>query len=269
MTVSKKDFTNRLLKVLGKRRKHSWGSELGFTNNRIHRLFKETEPLPSSEELALIGEAENLNLNWLLYAVGPTHRVSTFSEPEEFNIEVEGCLEDDWSTYQLLVNQARCALLASKQISWEYKDKLVNIRKMVCVIGSGSAKLQSIVSQHTISGIEIPTYRFEELELGELGLYTLLGDGRSTGIFDDLDKKDIHWMLGNMPITGIHHEIDLVCLIDCYNKIQSYKKSTGQLLSDVKMAELTWVMYQTEVNEIVQSNLIQRPSRVPVDDNAG
>jgi hypothetical protein len=249
MTVSKEDFVSKLLTVLGERKRHSWGAALGFTNNRIHRLFKASEPLPSTEELALIGEAENLNLNWLLYAESPMYRVTSYTEQNAFNPAVEEVLDADWGEYCLLVNQAKCALLASKKTAWEYKGKMVNINKMVCIIGPGNARLQTIANQHAIYGVEIPTYRFEELEAGELGSYSLLGDTRTRGLFDDLDRQEVNWILGNMPLASSHQEVDLICLIDCYNKIQSYKQTTGQVLSDVKVAELTWVMYQTEVDK--------------------
>ena len=85
MSLTKHAFVGRLREVLGNRKRHVWGVALGFTNNRVHRLFKETEPLPSTEELALIGEAENLNLNWLVYGTGPRYRVQSFLNFNEFN----------------------------------------------------------------------------------------------------------------------------------------------------------------------------------------
>ena len=252
MTVSKKDFTNRLLKVLGKRRKHSWGSELGFTNNRIHRLFKETEPLPSSEELALIGEAETLNLNWLMYGTGRMYRVRNYMDAEEFNIAIERLLSKDSTKHYLVVCHSKCALISLDQIISEYKSKSIGIRQIHCLIGPGSSRLQVLLSNvHVIQviAVEFPTHRFEELEAGELGTYKLFGDFKTQGYLGDLESQEAHWLLGNMPIAVDHNEIDLVSLIDCYNKIQSFKVSTGQALNEIKVAELTWVMYQTEKTE--------------------
>ncbi len=89
MHTAKTAFIERLHEVLGTRKRHVWGVALGFTNNRVHRLFRESEPLPNTEELALIGEAENLNLNWLVYGIGPKYRVTTFQGFTEFNNAVQ------------------------------------------------------------------------------------------------------------------------------------------------------------------------------------
>ena len=249
MDVVKNAFIERLLEVLGDRKRHVWGVSLGFTNNRIHRLFRETEPLPSTEELALIGEAENLNLNWLVWGTGPKYRVQSFLHFNEFNTAVEDFLEDRWSNIFIVVCQSRCALLTARFKKVLYKNRDVNIRQMNCLIGPGSAKFQSIVSALSIQGVEFPVYRFEELEAGEVGTYFLFGDSRTRGYLEDMEKQDVQWLLGNMPLAASHSEIDLICLIGCYDKMQSLMESTGQLLNNEKICELTWVMYQSEILE--------------------
>ena len=115
---------------------------------------------------------------------------------------------------------------------------------MSCLTGPGSAKLQSIVTTASIRGVEFHTYLFEELEAGDIGSYFLFGDSRTRGYLEDLEEQDVQWLLGNMPLAASFNEIDLICLIDCYNKIQSFMKSTGQLLNTEKIRELIWVMNQ-------------------------
>lgn len=265
MDVGKKAFIERLLEVLGNRKRHVWGVGLGFTNNRIHRLFRETEPLPSTEELALIGEAENLNLNWLVSGTGPKYQVQSFLHFNEFNTAVENNLSDKWISIFMVVCQSRCALVTARSKQVLYKNRDVNILQMHCLTGPGSAKLQSIVSASSIQGVEFPIYRFEELEAGEAGTYFLFGDRRTRGYLEDLEKQDVQWLLGNMPLAASHNEIDLICLISCYNKIQSFTKSTGQALNNEKITELTWVMYQTEMVERQQTISTQLSSSSSAD----
>ena len=50
-----------------------------------------------------------------------------------------------------------------------------------------------------------------------------------------------------MPLAAPHDDIDLARLTDCYSKIQSLMKNTGQQVNDEKLSELVWVMYQTEM----------------------
>jgi hypothetical protein len=249
MTILKEEFTNRLLKVLGKRRKHSWGSALGFTNNRIHRLFKETEPLPSSEELALIGSSENLDLNWLMYGTGQMYRVQNFLEAEELNAAVESSVSRESSKHYLVVCQSKCAFITLERTKLEYKTKLISIQELHCLVGPGSTHLQALLSNIQVTGVEFPTHRFEELEAGELGTYILFGDHRTQGYVGDLESKDIRWLLGNMPLAVEHSEINLVRLINCYKKIQSFGVSTSQSIDENKTAELTWIMYHAENTE--------------------
>lgn len=257
MSLTKHAFVGRLREVLGNRKRHVWGVALGFTNNRVHRLFKETEPLPSTEELALIGEAENLNLNWLVYGTGPRYRVQSFLNFNEFNNAVEHVLEDQWADRFVIASQSRCALLSTRSKQVMYKNRQVNLRQMSCLTGPGSAKLQSIVTTASIRGVEFPTYLFEELEAGDIGSYFLFGDSRTRGYLEDLEEQDVQWLLGNMPLAASSNKIDLMCLIGCYNKIQSFMKSTGQLLNNDKVSELTWVMYQTEMVERQQPTSTQ------------
>jgi hypothetical protein len=126
--TAKKEFVGRLLEVLGSRKRHVWGVALGFTNNRAHRLFVETEPLPNTEELSLIGEAENLNLNWLVYGIGPKYRVTTFQGLAEFNTAAQDVLQENWESIYVVVCQSRCALLTSRTKHVQYKDRDVDIR---------------------------------------------------------------------------------------------------------------------------------------------
>ena len=265
MDVVKNSFIERLLDVLGNRKRHVWGVGLGFTNNRIHRLFRETEPLPSTEELALIGESENLNLNWLVYGAGPKYRVQSFLHSNEFNTAVENNLSDKWINVFMVVGQSRCSLLTARSKQVLYKNRDVKIQQINCLTGPGSAKLQSIVSVSSIQGVEFPIYRFEELEAGDLGTYFLFGDSRTRGYLEDMEKQDVHWLLGNMPLAASNNEIDLTCLISCYNKIQSFRESTGQALNDEKITELTWVMYQTEMVERQQTISTQLSSSSSAD----
>lgn len=252
MNLSKNAFVERLRGVLGDRKRHVWGVALGFTNNRVHRLFRETESLPSTEELALIGEAENLSLNWLVYGTGPKYRVQSFLNSNEFNTAIEQVLTDRWTSIFIVTCQSRCALLTTRPKLVLYKNRQVNLRQMTCLTGPGSAKLQSIVKAASSRGVEFPIYLFEELEAGELGAYFLFGDGRTRGYLEDLEEQDVQWLLGNMPLAASLNKIDLMCLIGCYHKIESFMKSTGQRLNNEKISELTWVMYQTEMVEQLQ-----------------
>ena len=244
MQTAKSAFIGRLLEVLGTRKRHVWGV-LGFTNNRVHRLFVESEPLPNTEELALIGEAENLSLNWLVYGIGPKYRITTFQDFTEFNAAVQDVLQEKWEIIYIAVCQSRCALLTSRTKTVQYKNRDVGIHQIKCLTGPGSTKLQSIAN--LAQYVEFPTIRFDELEAGDIGSYFLFGDSRTSGYLQDLEKLDADSLLGNMPLAAPHGEIDLACLVNCYNKIHSLMKSRGQQLSKEKIAELTWVMYQTEI----------------------
>jgi hypothetical protein len=260
MNAYKHEFVERLLKILGDRKRHVWGTELGFTSNRIHRLFIDTEPFPSTEELGLIGEAENLNLNWLVYGIEPKYRVRSFLDLNQFNNAVEGILAERWARIFMAVCQSRCALLTVRLTQFPYKKRTVNVQQAGCLVGPGSTRLQTIVAPLDIQGVEIPTYRFEELEAGEIGAHFLFGDRRIRGYLEDLEKQDVQRLLGNMPIATFQSEIDLICLINCYNKILSFRKSTGQIVNDKKIAELTWIMYQTEMVEQHSKTKTQLPS---------
>ncbi len=127
----------------------------------------------------------------------------------------------------------------------QYKNRDVHIRQIKCLTGPGNADFQSITG--IVQFVEFPTIRFAELEAGEIGTYFLYGDSRTRGYLDDLEKHDAESLLGNMPLSAPYDEIDLACLTDCYNKIQSLMKNTGQQLNIEKISELTWVMYQAEM----------------------
>ena len=243
MQTAKSTFIGRLLEVLGTRKRHVWGVALGFTNNRVHRLFVESESLPNTEELALIGEAENLNLNWLVYGIGPKYLVNTFRGFAEFNAAVQDVLQEDWANIYIIVCKSRCALLTSRTKNLQYKNRDVDIRQIRCLIGPGSANLQSIVAH----GVEFPSIQFDELERGDIGTYFLFGDSRTEGFLEGLGKHDVQNLIGNMPLAVPHDDIDLARLMSCYNKIQSLMKNTGQQVNDEKLSELVWVMYQTEM----------------------
>ena len=249
MTPSKRKFIARLQRILGPRKRHSWGAELGFTNNRIHRLFKESEPLPSTEELALIGEAENLSLNWLVYEIGPMYRVQNYHEASEFNFALENLLPEERSILFLVVNQEKCAIIASKGSTYEYKSKPISIRKIHCLIGPGSSIFQPLLQEYSIVGIELPTDRFKELESGELGTYALFGDRKTQGLLETSEEQNPQLLIGNMPLAIEHLKINLNTLISCYNRIQAFEASIGQTINEKKFAELTWVMYSTEMNK--------------------
>ncbi|MBQ75338.1 MAG: hypothetical protein CMQ20_10010 [Gammaproteobacteria bacterium] len=207
-----------------------------------------------------MGEAENLNLNWLVYGTGPRHRVLSFINPGEFNTGIENILKESWSRAFIVICQSRCALMTERQKQVKYKNRDVSFRQTGCLLGPGNAKLQSIVRAGSIQCVEFPTFRFEELEAGELGSYFLFGNSQVRGYLEELEARDSNWLLGDMPFAGSHSEIDLACLINCYNKIESLKRNTGQVLNKEKTAELTWVMYQTEMVEQQQTAAAQLSS---------
>lgn len=142
MQTAKSTFIGRLLEVLGTRKRHVWGVALGFTNNLVHRMFVETEPLPNTEELAIIGEAENLNLNWLVYGIGPKYRITTFQDFTEFNTAVQDVVQEKWEIIYIAVCQSRCALLTSRTMPVQYKNRDVEIQQIRCLTGPGSTTMQ-------------------------------------------------------------------------------------------------------------------------------
>ena len=57
-----------------------------------------------------------------------------------------------------------------------------------------------------------------------------------------------------MPLAAPHDEIDLALLMDCFNKMQSLMKNTGQQVTEEKLSELTWVMYQADMMDLSDQN---------------
>ncbi len=180
-----------------------------------------------------------------MYGVGPKYLVNTFRGFTKFNAAVQEVLQEDWASIYIIVCKSRCALLTSRTRNLQYKNRDVDIRQIRCLIGPGSANLQSIAS--IAHGVEFPSIQFDELEEGDLGTYFLFGDGRTEGFLEGLEKHDVQNLIGNMPLVAPHDDIDLVRLMDCYSKIQSLMKNTGQQVNDEKLSELTWVMYQADM----------------------
>ncbi len=250
MEPDKNNFLERLSLVLGsKRKRHAWGRSLGFTDNRVHRLFKSTEQFPSTEELAIIGVAENLNLNWLVYGLGSPYRVQVFQQSDRLNEAITQLLREKWDRTYLIVSRPRFALYTWRSQIMRYKGRNVSVKLTDCLIGSADARLRKMVGQSTeIQGLEIPTYIFEQLEDGELGTHYLLGDKKSYGYLEELEPKEVQSLLSNLPLIEAQSRTDLACLVDCYGKIKTFQDTTGQQLSAEKITELTWVLYQTEIS---------------------
>lgn len=91
--MGSKSFEERLEAVLGDRKIHPWGKQLGMTRGTIQRLKEGDFPDPA--KLMPACRVENLSLSWLLYGIGTPYLVHVAIDAGDAIDQVDALLADE------------------------------------------------------------------------------------------------------------------------------------------------------------------------------
>lgn len=91
--MGSKSFDERLEVVLGDRKIHPWGKQLGMTRGTIQRLKEGSFPDP--EKLMPACRVENLSLSWLLYGIGTPYLVQVAVDAGDAMDRIEALWSDE------------------------------------------------------------------------------------------------------------------------------------------------------------------------------
>ena len=94
--MGSRSFEERLEVVLGDRKIHPWGKQLGLTRGTIQRLKEGSFPDP--EKLMPACRVENLSLSWLLFGIGTPYLVQVAVDPGDAMDRMDALWTDEpWS----------------------------------------------------------------------------------------------------------------------------------------------------------------------------
>lgn len=125
--MGSKSFEERLEVVLGDRKIHPWGKQLGMTRGTIQRLKEGSFPDP--EKLMPACRVENLSLSWLLFGIGTPYLVQVAVDAGDAMDRLEALWSDEpWdmlvahtASNWIPVLHQRAQLLLPEGSSLEYR----------------------------------------------------------------------------------------------------------------------------------------------------
>lgn len=199
-------FAERIALVLGDRKASPWGDALGFSRGTISRMMR--GHLPGPEKLALISQAENASLHWLLYGRGRPFLATKAESDSELAAELRLHLEDAGWTVYLVTSPTRCALVLTTptEILQAGMDEPVATTAVEVLAGPVGAEtvgaLMAYARDNEVWHLPADRRDVEALGAGRMGTFAIVGDERRPGLLSEAHPVDLNQVPDTVPPYG-------------------------------------------------------------------
>jgi len=195
------NFLSRINEILGDRKKHPWGRDIGLKNTRINDMF--SGKIPHADALIRVRRAEKVSLDWLLTGDGtPYLYKSGRCQTDLENAELLKQLleEDDWMVY-LVYHQVEegVAVVLTHPAIVKYED--ITARFMDVEMMQAGAEVINRLKGRLVKEVKVEFSVYERLVCGWLGPVDLTGEN---GLLNKSRDTDLNYVAGVLSKSSSH-----------------------------------------------------------------
>lgn len=221
--MGNQDFLARIKQILGARKKHAWGGNLGLKATRTGAMFEGR--VPTADALERIHWADGVCLDWLLVGDGPMYLVHHHPDARVARRLRE--LDASWRC-DLLVERSGAgdaALAVSRPGETRaYKDGVARYTAVRQYAVAGPQALAQLAEREGVRALRVSAGCLARVRAGRVGTYDLVGEtgeGGLLGAAEPIGREELLALAARSGATESGPPADEAALIRAYRQLPS------------------------------------------------